>query len=703
MKAANHIGNELYRIQVEGSAETLWSYRLESSGETYAVSPPVFEIDGRIRETALSEITETVMLDLANGSREYRLRGSFRENDSLRLEIVFRVAPNNPVVRFRYRLLARETSSLTKQTGEDNIVYARIGFGSYSRFREIRLADFDEFTHQYGLTDNELRDEHFDNGTIYAGPLTVATGGGHAAMLAYEHGSQSTDLYVGFQADASRQLTLRGVKGNYCHGDRIDAETGYRTLWMQFAAVQRDAADLAEAYRMFALRHFSDNASSRSPYIFYNTWNFQERNRYWNKRTYLASMNLEHILSEIDVAYRMGIEVYVIDMGWFIKSGDWDVSLERFPDGLSRVKERLDGYGMKLGLWFDPKAVALTSQLYRTYEHCIVSWDGVREAPHPIWETEESVRMCLVSPYGQAFADKLIELAKRLGVVYFKWDAISQYGCNDPGHDHGDGNATAEERGHRFAFQLVLKLVEIAKKVSEAIPEAIIDFDVTEGYRCVGLSFLEAGKYFLINNGPYYPNFDVPRTDPGEFYNYNVFFQPGPSRSMLCRSAYAYDKWIPSVLFLVHYFPDDFAPNQNISVASLILGHNGIWGDLLGVSEEGVERIGRLLSLYKQVRDDITTSYPVTGGGVGRTPEAYEKVNPENGRGVAVLFASSFGQPFDRPRPVKSTYITSKPVDRKIWHPSNVEVSFDSKGRAVIEASFTEADAAIVFFGVEGY
>ena len=39
------------------------------------------------------------------------------------------------------------------------------------------------------------------------------------------------------------------------------------------------------------------------------------------------------MLAEIDVAQRMGIEVFVIDTGWYARTGDWQVSLERFPDG----------------------------------------------------------------------------------------------------------------------------------------------------------------------------------------------------------------------------------------------------------------------------------------------------------------------------------------------------------------------------------
>jgi hypothetical protein len=42
-------------------------------------------------------------------------------------------------------------------------------------------------------------------------------------------------------------------------------------------------------------------------------------------------------------------------------------------------------------------------------------------------------------------------------------------------------------------------MIEVANKICEAIPSAIVDFDITEGERAVGLAFLEAGKFFAVN------------------------------------------------------------------------------------------------------------------------------------------------------------------------------------------------------------
>ncbi|WNR42980.1 alpha-galactosidase [Paenibacillus roseipurpureus] len=470
---------------------------------------------------------------------------------------------------------------------------------------------------------------------------------------------------------------------------------------MQTAAVRGGEEKLAETYRTFILRHFSLNAESRKPYVYYNTWNYQERVRHWQDKPYLSSMNLQRMLLEIEQAHKMGIDVFVIDTGWYSKTGDWQVNRERFPDGLRQVKAKLDEYGMKLGLWFGPTSAAMSSNMLGQNLTNQSSMDGKNRDPHSVWETEESAELCLVSGYADDFADELIRLSQELGVTYFKWDAICQYGCNDPHHHHGDEGALAQEREECYSFLQPLYMVRIIEKLTEACPEAIVDFDVTEGYRCVGLSFLSAGKYFLLNNGPYYANFNIPKDKDITWKNNNMFFYPGAARGWVCRTPLAYDKWIPTVLFLTHYLPDDPVDFQDMAVGSLILGQNGIWGDLLGVSFEGTDRIGKLIGLYKQIRDDITENALRRTGIPGGNPEVYEKISSRSGKGTVVLFANAFGVPFHSPRPASFTYITHCKPDRKVWYTEGVTVRYDTEGYAVITADFEKPGAKIVYFGVK--
>jgi alpha-galactosidase len=298
--------------------------------------------------------------------------------------------------------------------------------------------------------------------------------------------------------------------------------------------------------------------------------------------------------------------------------------------------------------------------------------------------------MCLVSQYGDALADTLIRVARETGARYFKWDAIEQYGCDSPHHWHGGESNAQNDRWNSYAFQLPLQMTRIAEKVTAAIPDIIIDFDITEPGRAVGLSFLTAGRYFLINNGPYLFNYDLPLDR--DHQNWNLFFYPGQARTWICRAPLTYDKWIPSILFLTHYFPDDPRSSQLINVGSLILGQNGIWGDLPSISGDGVESVGRILAKYKQLREDIVGSDPIVTGAVGTTPEIHEKISQGTGKGAVVLFATING---------RFKYITAHRPSKNFWSEGDVSVHFDAKHHAVVEATFTSPSAVIVLFGTE--
>lgn len=736
---------------------SLWRIAVVGDQNGLAFTPPVVELDGEpvtLNVERWELVGEPLELGFG-GVRELRYRGQIAACEGLTLEADFRLAAGSPIVRFRYTLASTTERQMTKSTGRDRIDYYSFSAAGLPDVTEVQLTNYNELVHSYCLAENDVPQGFFDNGLDIFGPILTAgnpsprlfpdwegqglgsppegpgAGSGRKAwspgftyLVAYEHGSTVPDAFLSFRLAPDRTVTLRAVKGNYYAGRVIGPTKPYRTIWMQAGGVAGSREDMAAVYRCFVLESLSPNRASREPYIFYNSWAYQERNKWWRKRTFIESMNEERMLAEIDVAHEMGIDVFVLDTGWYEKTGDWRVSTIRFPKGLSKVREKLDGYGMKLGLWFDPTAAAQTSRMLADRPQCRMTSHGKLRGPHEIWETEASYGMCLVSDYADAFAEELIRLVREVGVTYFKWDAIEQYGCDDPGHHHGAADNDERERADCFAFELCLAMAHVVDRLCAAEPSAIVDFDITERGRCVGLSFLASGKYFLVNNGPYYQNFDHPfgwnvpqeerermlattyHGDEDVLFKWdaqwsNVFVHPGPARGWVARSPLGLDKWIPSVLFLTHYLPDDPESSQWINIGSLILGQNGIWGDLLTVPREGVARFAEALAAYKAVRYEITAAYPVRMGPTGGSPEVHEKIllpqtaseagrELRGGRGAVVVFANI---------PGRYVYVTHAHVAREnVWTNPGVDVTFDPQGRAVMTVTLDRPGAGIAIF-----
>ena len=652
---------DLGRLMLDvGEPGRLWAIvQRDAPGTRCILHGPTFEVDGQERGDFVY-VGEVAQRTLPRGGREWTLRYLAAGSPALELRVAVRAYRDSPVLRFRYRLTADSATRLTKHDNRDRIRYCTLhGAGlAAAAFTEVQLSHFDPVAHSYQPSTEERTAGEVQAGLEVVGPIVLQHTEAITAMLAYEHGADHPDGFLQFRVEPGddRPLALAARKGNYYDGQVLGPETAWESVWFELGLAPVPVDAFLRAYRAFFLDEIAENIESRRPYLFYNTWNYQERNHYFNRRPYLDSMHFERMSAEIDVAHRLGIDVFVIDTGWYVKTGDWLVNTERFPDGLRAIKRKLDAYGMRLGLWFNPTVAARSSDLYRRLPHSQMVHHGQPREVGQVWETEESVSMCLASDYTDDYIDKMVRLHDELGVSYFKWDAISQYGCDSPDHHHGTAANSQDERADCYAYQMGRQMIRIVEEVTRRCPDVIVDFDITEGGRFVGLGFLSVGKYFLMNNGPYFHDFDIPRTVTIEPDTINVFFYPGPARPRVCRQGIKYDTLIPSILFLTHYLPDAPALSQRNSLAALMLGGNGIWGDLLSLSQADVALLREQLVDYKRVAEAVTRAYPRQRGFIGASPEVYEKIDPASASGVIVFFTVTPGtmvhltQPLDLQR-----------------------------------------------------
>ena len=562
----------------------------------------------------------------------------------------------------------------------------------FNLFKEIRLSEFNEKAHATHLTEAEIEPSWFENSLSVMGPIFTFTDGKNSGVLAYEHGSQYPDRFLEYQLHPDKSVRLKAVKANYLTNQEISIGKPFSTIWFELGGVDSNMKTLSDSYRTFILKYMTPNSESRKPYLFYNTWGRQEKVK-WRGNTYLSTMNLNYTLKEIDRARELSLEVYVIDAGWFLKTGDWQVNTALFPDTLKQIKAKLSGYGMKLGLWFNPITAAVSSNMLKKNIENRISMNGNFGEAVEIWETEKSVGLCLVSTYWEDLANRLIEVVKETGVSYFKWDAIGQYGCNDPGHYHGNESNTAEERSNSYAYLLPIYMEKVIEKVTKYCPEAIFDFDITEDGRSVGLQFLSRGKYFIMNNGPYFHNFDISETWKSTTAdgNPNILVNPGAARGWFTRTVLDYDQWIPSILFLTHYYPYGPHYSQMQNIASAILGQNGLWGEINSLNNDEVQIINNQFNYYKQVRNDMQISALSTVGKPGDSYEIYEKISTQTGRGAVVFFANSKGE---------YAYITKAKVDSNVLVPEGITLRFDAENHAIIAAKCESKDAKIIWFGI---
>lgn len=118
--------------------------------------------------------------------------------------------------------------------------------------------------------------------------------------------------------------------------------------------------------------HFHDFVNRR---IVRGPWKEKERPILINSwEGFYFDFTEEKLLSLASEAGDLGIELFVLDDGWFGKRnddhaglGDYHTNLQKLPHGIRGLSDRVHAMGMKFGLWFEPEAVNPDSDLYRAH------------------------------------------------------------------------------------------------------------------------------------------------------------------------------------------------------------------------------------------------------------------------------------------------------------------------------------------------
>lgn len=79
-------------------------------------------------------------------------------------------------------------------------------------------------------------------------------------------------------------------------------------------------------------------------------------------------------------ATELGIELFVLDDGWFDERntdttslGDWYPNKTKLPNGISGLASKITAMGLKFGLWFEPEMISKASKLYEKHPDWLLS------------------------------------------------------------------------------------------------------------------------------------------------------------------------------------------------------------------------------------------------------------------------------------------------------------------------------------------
>ena len=185
----------------------------------------------------------------------------------------------------------------------------------------------------------------------------------------------------------------------------------------------------------------------------------------------------------IDDAASMGLEMFVLDDGWFGNKyprnaanaglGDWQVNRKKLPAGIDDIASYAHRKGLKFGIWIEPEMVNLKSELAERHPDWIVR-PPKREAP----ETRKQWLLDLSNPAVQDFVFETFDNTMKLSdkIDYIKWDA------NRNANNVGSAYLPADEQS-RFWIDYAQGFYKVMERIRAKYPDVLIQACASGGGR----------------------------------------------------------------------------------------------------------------------------------------------------------------------------------------------------------------------------
>ena len=185
----------------------------------------------------------------------------------------------------------------------------------------------------------------------------------------------------------------------------------------------------------------------------------------------------------IDDAASMGLEMFVLDDGWFGNKyprnaanaglGDWQVNQKKLPAGIDDIASYAHRKGLKFGIWIEPEMVNPKSELAEKHPDWIVR-PPKRDAP----ETRRQWLLDLSNPAVQDFVFETFDNTMKLSdkIDYIKWDA------NRNANNVGSAYLPADEQSH-FWIDYAQGFYRVMERIRAKYPDVLIQACASGGGR----------------------------------------------------------------------------------------------------------------------------------------------------------------------------------------------------------------------------
>lgn len=187
----------------------------------------------------------------------------------------------------------------------------------------------------------------------------------------------------------------------------------------------------------------------------------------------------DKLMPIVERAKELGIEMFVLDDGWFghrdddrSSLGDWFVDEKKFNHGIAGFAKRVHDLDMKFGLWFEPEMISIDSKLYQTHPEWMIKTPGRGQTPGRHQFVLDMSRKEVVD-YLFELMSHIIQDAK---LDYIKWDMnrniTEMYGADLPA-----------DQQLEFSHRYILGVYNLYDRLTKAFPDVLFESCASGGGR----------------------------------------------------------------------------------------------------------------------------------------------------------------------------------------------------------------------------
>ncbi len=226
---------------------------------------------------------------------------------------------------------------------------------------------------------------------------------------------------------------------------------------------------------------FSDAGLNGMSQQFHTLYRTQLARGFWRDRSRPVLINSwegtyfsfteKRLLSIAEKAKEIGVELFVLDDGWFGRRnsdncslGDWTVNRRKLPSGLSGLSEKINALGLRFGLWFEPEMVSPDSRLYRAHPDWCLHVPGRART-----EARNQLILDLSRPEVQEYIIAAVsDVLSSASIDYVKWDMNRNM-------TEAFSEALPPERRMETQHRYMLGLYRVLETVTSAFPHVLFE------------------------------------------------------------------------------------------------------------------------------------------------------------------------------------------------------------------------------------